>query len=76
MIYYFDVTETYVKTVGVEAEDLNQAAYRVEELYDSRVFDCGELPREIEFEHISDDIKELVEEGDITLDEIETFLLR
>ena len=76
MIYYFDVTETYVKTVGVEAEDLNQATYRVEELYDSRVFDFGELPHEIEFEHISDDIKELVEEGGITLDEIETFLLR
>ena len=75
MIYYFDVKETYVKTVGVEAEDLNQATYRVEELYDSKVFDLDGLPTEIEFEHISDDIKELIEEGDVALDEIETFTL-
>lgn len=73
MVYYFDVKETFITTVGVEAEDLQQAAYRVEELYDSHAFDLGGLPHEIEFEHVSNDVEELIEQKIVTPEEIEVY---
>lgn len=73
MVYYFDVKETFIKTVGVEAEDLQQAVTRVEDLYDSKTFDLGGFPHEIEFEHISDDVEDLIKETLITPEEIEVY---
>ena len=73
MVYYFDVKETFIKTVGVEADNLHQATYRVEELYDSHTFDLGGLPHEIEFEHVSNDVEELIEQTLITPEEIEVY---
>lgn len=75
MIYYFDVIETYVKTVGVEAEDLNQATYRVEELYRSKDISIDTLPNDIEFAYIQDEVEDIIATGYITPDEIETFTL-
>lgn len=73
MIYYFDVKETYVKTVGIEADDLSSAQYRVEELYNCRDFDCGGLPHDIEFEYVQDEVEDLIRQSYITQEEIEVF---
>ena len=73
MIYYFDVKETYIKTVGVEAEELEQAVTRVEDLYNSKAFDLGDLPHEIEFEHVSDDVEEFIKQKIVTPEEIEVY---
>ena len=75
MIYYFDVTEAYVKTVGIEAEDMQQARERVEELYDSKDIDLGGLPYNVFFEYVQAEVQELIDETLITPDEIETFTL-
>lgn len=73
MIYYFDVKETYVKTVGIEADSMRHAAERVEELYDSKAFDLGGLPNEIEFECVQTEVKDLIKQTLITPEEIEVF---
>lgn len=73
MIYYFDVKETYVKTVGIEADSMRDAAERVEELYDSKVFDLSGLPNEIEFECVQTEVKDLIKQTLITPEEIEVF---
>ena len=75
MIYYFDVTETYIKTVGIEAEDMQQARERVEELYDSKDIDLGGLPHNVFFECVQTEVQDLIDETLITPDEIETFTL-
>lgn len=73
MIYYFDITETYVKTVGIEADSLSQAFCRVDELYHSKDIDLFGLPDDIEIEYVQDMVEELTEQGDITPEEIEVF---
>jgi hypothetical protein len=75
MIYYFDVKETYIKTVGVEAESLRHATERVEELYYSKNIDLSGLPNEIDFNYVQSEVEDLIETGDITPEEIETFSL-
>lgn len=73
MIYYFDITETFVNTVGVEANDIQQALLRVEELYDSKVFDLGGLPHDIEIECVQAEVQDLIDLKLITPEEIEVY---
>lgn len=73
MIYYFDVKETYIKTVGIEAKDLSHAYERVEDLHHCCEFDLGELPHEIEFEYVQDEVEDCIKQGDLLPEEIEVF---
>ena len=41
MKYYFDVTEKYIKTVAIEADNLEQAQKRVENAYDKKEFEIN-----------------------------------
>jgi hypothetical protein len=74
MIYYFDVKETFIKTVGVEADDLCHAEERVEELYHCHEFELKRVyPHDIEFEYVQDEVENCMKQGFITPEEIEVF---
>lgn len=72
MKFYFDVTETNVKTIAIEADTLEQAAKRVEEAYLKKEFAINrELPDDIEFKDVTNEVKNLIKETLITEEEIE-----
>lgn len=73
MVYYFDITETFVTTVGVEADDIQQAFVRAEELYDSKVFDLGGSPHDIEIECVQAEVQDLIDLKLIAPEEIEVY---
>lgn len=69
MKYYFDVKETFTKTVCIEADSLEQAEQRVQNAYKQEEFDINrEYPDDVEFKCISED--ELLE---IELENIDEF---
>ena len=64
MKYYFDVKETFIKTVCIEADNLEQAEARVQNAYKREEFDIDrEYPDDVEFKKI--DEEELLETEDI-----------
>lgn len=73
MIYYFDVKKIFVKTVGIEADNLQHACERVEDLYDCNIFDLGKFPQDIEIEYVQDEVENCIAQGDLYPEEIEVF---
>lgn len=67
-MYYFDVTETFIKTVAVDADNLEQAMQRVETAYRREEFEVDHTYcDEIEFKNV--DESELLQTED--LDELD-----
>lgn len=72
MKFYFDIIETNVKTVSIEANDLSQALKKVEEAYEKKEFVINrELPDDIEFKNVTSEVENLIKETLITEEEIE-----
>lgn len=67
MKYYFDVVETFIKTVAIEADNLEQAQKRLMNAYCENEF-------EVEHNYCDDvDFKEIKEEDLLETENIETF---
>ena len=74
MIHYLDITETFIKTVGIEADSLNDAMDKAEELYENRAFILHrEYPSDIEFESVQYEVEHSIAQGFVTPEEIEVF---
>jgi hypothetical protein len=74
MVYYFDVKETFIKTVGVEAEDLQQAYKRILKIYNSKKINFDKQSDEISFNCIQDEIENSIMTGDIDPKDIDMHL--
>ena len=75
MKYYIDVTETFIKTIAVEADSLEQAQQRAEDAWHNKEFEIGHrYPDEVKFPDATDVVKGCIEEGFIAEEEIETFM--
>ena len=73
MKYYFDVTETFIRTIAVEADDFEQAEKRVNAAYNRKEFEINhEHPDDIEFKDVQKDVEESIEQGFFSSDELET----
>lgn len=74
MKFYFDVKETFVKTVAIEADNLEQALHRVDKAYRRDEFEIDkEYPDEIDFKDVTIEVEEFFQTGDCAEEEIETF---
>ncbi len=74
MKFYFDVTETNVKTIAIEAEDLEQALKRVENAYNQKEFSINrEYPDDVEFKEVTEEVENLIKEGLVPEKELKTF---
>jgi hypothetical protein len=73
MKYYIDVTETFIKTIAVEADSLEQAQARVEDAWHNNEFEISRMnPDYVQFPDATDVVKDCIEEGFIAEEEIET----
>ena len=73
MKYYIDVTETFIKTIAVEADSLEQAQQRVEDALHNEEFKIEhKYPDNVQFPDATDVVKECIEEGFCAEEEIET----
>jgi hypothetical protein len=74
MKFYFDVTETFIKTIGIEADTITQAQLRIDSAWRRREFEIQhKYPDEIEYKHVTAEVKEFIQTGDCSEEEIETF---
>lgn len=74
MKYYFDVVETFVRTIAVEANDPIQAELRARNAYKREEFEIDrEHPDVIGFQHVTTEVEKFFQTGDCAEEEIETF---
>lgn len=74
MKYYFDVTETFIKTIAIEADSLEQAEKRIENAYENKEFKISrEYPDHIDFKCAQEVVEECIRDGFIHESELETF---
>ena len=74
MKYYIDVTETFIKTIAVEADSLEQAQQRAEDAWYNDEFEIShKYPDTVQFPDATDVVKECIAEGFVAEEEIETF---
>ena len=74
MKFYFDVIETFIRTIGIEADNLEQAERRVEGAWRRSEFEISHNhPDDIEFKEVTTEVEEFFEAGDCAEEEIETF---
>lgn len=72
-VYYFDVEETFIKTIGIKASSFEQAKKRAEDAWHREEFTIfHDAPDEIEYTPVPD-VKESIVHGFILAEEIETF---
>lgn len=72
--FYFDVTEKYIKTIAVEADNITQAIYRVEKAYDRKEFEINHAAfDDVEIKNSTQSIEKTIKEGWCAEEEIETF---
>ena len=72
--FYFDITEKYVKTIAVEADNITQAIQRAEQAYDQKEFKMNhDLFDDVEIKNVTRDVEETIKEGFYTEEDIETF---
>jgi hypothetical protein len=72
--FYFDVTEKYIKTIAVEADNITQAIHRVEKAYDRKEFEINHLAfDDVEIKNSTQSIEKTIKEGWCAEEEIETF---
>lgn len=74
MKFYFDVTETFVRTIAIEADNLEQAERRIDGAWHRNEFEIDhEYPDEYEFKEVTTEVEEFFQTGDCAEEEIETF---
>jgi predicted RNA-binding Zn-ribbon protein involved in translation (DUF1610 family) len=74
MKFYFDVTETFIKTIAIEADNLEQAQRRVDGAWRRNEFEIEhEYPDGIEFKDATTEVEEFFQTGDCAEEELETF---
>lgn len=73
MKYFFDVSETFIKTIAVEAENLSQAKERLEQAYNQKKINISHKhPDDIDFKYAQKEVEECIEQGFVSSDELET----
>lgn len=74
MTFYFDVTETFVKTIAIEADSLGQAQRRIESAYNRKEFEINrEHPDDIDFKPAQSEVEGCIDAGFFAKEELETF---
>ena len=74
MKFYFDVTETFVQTVAIEAKSREQARRRIEGAYNRKEFEIDRKhPDDIVFKDVQKEVKKSIREGFVAEEELETF---
>lgn len=74
MKFYFDVAETFIKTVAIEADNLEQAQRRVESAHCRGEFEIDhEHPDVVDCKNATTEVEEFFKTGDCAEEEIETF---
>lgn len=72
--YFFDVIESFVKTVAIEAEDLDEAKEKIKEVYESGKIKINrEYYDNIYFKPAQKAVQECINEGFFAEDELDTF---
>ena len=72
--YYFDVVKKYSRTIGVEADNFEQAKKRVEQAFDNSEFEINQdYFDDVDFNDATRSIKETIKEGFVAEEEILTF---
>ena len=74
MTYYFDVKETFIKTIAIEADNLEQAEQRVDSAWHRGEFEINrEYPDDVEFNWAQEAVENCIKEGDFAKEELTTF---
>ena len=74
MKYYIDVTETFIKTIAVEADSFDQAQQRAEDAWHNGEFVINrKYPDGVDFPDTTNVVKECIKDGFFAEEEIETF---
>lgn len=74
MKFYFDVTETNVKTIAIEANDFEQALRRAKKAHERKEFIINrESFDDVEFKDVTEEVENLIEKGFVAEEEFETF---
>ena len=72
MKFYFDVTETFIKTVAIEADNLEQAKRRVDGAWHRGEFDIShEHPDEVDFKNATSEVEAFFQTGDCAAEDFE-----
>lgn len=74
MKYYFDVTETFIKTVAVEAKSVREAKKIVEKAWHENLVNINhQHPDDIKFKNAQKDVQLSIDEGFVNESELLTF---
>ena len=74
MKFYFDVTETFIKTIAIEADSLEQAQRRIDGAWHRGEFEIDrEYPDDVDFKFAQNEVEECIREGFFAEEELETF---
>ena len=74
MKFYFDVSEIFIRTIAVEADNLEQAQRRVEGAWKRDEFEIDHNhPDEVDFKEVTTEVEEFFQTGDCAEKDIETF---
>jgi hypothetical protein len=74
MKFYFDIKEIFVKTIAIEAENIEQAERRVQGAYNRKEFKINrEHPDDVNFIFAQDDVEKCIQQGFFSEEELETF---
>lgn len=72
MTYYFDVKETFIKTIAVEADNYTQAEERINAAYDRGEFEIlRNSPDEVECCWVQEEVEQCIEEGVFSKEDLE-----
>lgn len=72
--YYFNVVKRYSKTIGIEADNFEQAKRRAEQAFDNGEFEINQdYFDDVDFNNDTRNIEETIKEGFLSEDEILTF---
>lgn len=59
--FYFDVTETFIKTIAIEADSFEQASERIKSAYHRKEFKIGhEYFTEVEFVNAQEEVEKVL----------------
>lgn len=73
MTYYFDVKETFIKTIAVEADNFTQAKQRINKAWHRGEFEIDHNnPDDVEFIYAQETIEKYIKDGYFTKEELET----
>jgi hypothetical protein len=74
MKFYFDVTETNVKTIAIEANDFEQALRRAEKAHERKEFSINrKFFDDVKFKHVQEEVEQCIKDGSVAEEEFEIF---